>query len=306
MDYGPESVQVEQDLPESELGARKEKYYIEQVSVTSNQRTTIETETRSQSQNTHWHDERRKRLTASNFGSVMKRRLTSKVTPLVKQLLYKSFNGNKYTRYGIREEEPTRVEYVNEMARSGKTYTIRDSGLVIHRTHNHLACSPDGLVYQGNKCVGAIEIKNVLKDKPVTLNAEAKRNRSFCLELSKEGQLRLKRNHGYYFQVQGVANILEVPWVDFVVRTKDPYQIHIERIKRDRKFWQQQMFTKLDRFYKVAVLPELAAPREGKYPGIREPGSDWVTIYNIRDGDSLQDLYYLLNNLCTHTHCLDS
>lgn len=39
------------------------------------------------------------------------------------------------------------------------------------------------------------------------------------------------------------------------------------------------MLPKLKAFYFEALLPELAVPRDGKYPGIREPGL-WVgTIF---------------------------
>jgi hypothetical protein len=38
------------------------------------------------------------------------------------------------------------------------------------------------------------------------------------------------------------------------------------------------MLPKLQAFYFKALLPELASPRDGKCPGIREPGL-WVCIY---------------------------
>ena len=281
MEYGPESVQVEDDLSPSDLTTKKNKFYLEEVSVSEDKQKYIERTTRSQASNSNWHDERRKRITSSNFGVVMKRRASTKVSPLVRQLIYKTFSGNKYTRYGLREEMPSRLEYANAKQQAGHNYSVHDSGLVIDKENNHLACSPDGVVYEGKKIVGAIEIKNVLKDKPITLETEAKKNKNFCCALDNKGKLYLKKTHQYYYQIQGVVNILEVPWIDFVLRTKDPYQIHIERIKRDKKLWEQKMVPKLTNFYQKAMLPELAAPREGKYPGIREPGPNWVIVIHV-------------------------
>jgi hypothetical protein len=57
-----------------------------------------------------------------------------------------------------------------------------------------------------------------------------------------------------------------------VVRTLNPHQIFIERIHRDNGFWDISMLTKLESFYNKVLLPELASPREGQSPGIREPG----------------------------------
>ena len=44
------------------------------------------------------------------------------------------------------------------------------------------------------------------------------------------------------------------------------------------------MLPKLQAFYMQGLLPELACPREGKSPGIREPGI-WVSlkIYDIQN-----------------------
>ena len=75
-------------------------------------------------------------------------------------------------------------------------------------------------------------------------------------------------------------NILDMHWIDFVVRTDKPapYQLHIERIQRDNVFWQEHMLPKLKAFYSSCMLPELAAPRKDLCPGIREPKKPWVII----------------------------
>jgi len=70
-----------------------------------------------------------------------------------------------------------------------------------------------------------------------------------------------------------------------VVRTLNPHQIFIERIHRDNGFWDNSMLPKLESFYNKVLLPELASPREGQSPGIREPGI-WVRLqmYKYKSG----------------------
>jgi len=69
---------------------------------------------------------------------------------------------------------------------------------------------------------------------------------------------------------------MKLPWVDFVVRRTNPYQIHIERIFRDENLWRDGMLPKLSAFYPKALLPELAVSRDCTSTDIREPEKPWV------------------------------
>ena len=66
---------------------------------------------------------------------------------------------------------------------------------------------------------------------------------------------RVKRNHNYYYQVQGELAIMGVPWCDFVVWTKAG--IFIERITLDNHLWSNIMLPKLTQFYVDHVVPEI-------------------------------------------------
>ena len=100
---------------------------------------------------------------------------------------------------------------------------------------------------------------------------------NFCLE-NHNNTLQLKRSHDIYYQIQGQLNIFNKEWCDFVLRRTNPYEIYIERIKKDRQLWEHDMLPKLTDFYDKFLLPELALPRFGTYTGIREPKSPWVRI----------------------------
>ena len=51
-----------------------------------------------------WHEERRKRITASNVGQIAKCKPTTKVASKVKQLLYLKFHDNRTIDWGLHQE----------------------------------------------------------------------------------------------------------------------------------------------------------------------------------------------------------
>jgi len=95
---------------------------------------------------------------------------------------------------------------------------------------------------------------------------EAAEKPSFCLQ-NKNNEIKLKRNHDYYHQIQAQLYCTQRQWCDFVVRTDA--DIHVERVYRDL-LWEKKNLQKLQDFYFNALLPELACPRHHS-GGIREP-----------------------------------
>ena len=76
-------------------------------------------------------------------------------------------------------------------------------------------------------------------------------DRNFCLEAA-DGKYRLKRRH---YQCQGVMNLLNPAWIDFVVFTKK--DMHIERIHKGSFLWRSKMLPELTSFYCSYILPKL-------------------------------------------------
>ncbi len=223
-----------------------------------------------------WYNEKRKRLTASNFGQVVRKQPGRKVEPFVRRMLYSTFKGNSFTRHGLQQEHSSIMDYEAKMSTdTGKKIKVQRCGLFVSKTHPFLGASPDGVVSENGKKVGLFEVKNVLKNKPVTFESHASKPKTkFCLGLT-DRKLHLLRTHDYYFQVQGQLHICGYEWCDFVVRAVNPHQLFIERIYRDDVLWKETMLPKLEACYRRVLLPELAVPRQGKMPGIREPGH-WV------------------------------
>ncbi|CAC5412861.1 unnamed protein product [Mytilus coruscus] len=195
------------------------------------------------------------------------------VKNLVKNLLYSKFRETFPTKNGLLHERSTIGEYRLKKAEENVILTVQLSGLIISNEHEFLAGSPDGIVNVGNGEKGLLEVKNLFHSKPINL-FQAAANKNFCLE-KRQDKLFLKQNHDYYYQCQGLLNVGNFQVLDFVVCTINPYQLFIQRIERDLNLWNNVMLPRLTAFYRFAILPELACPREGKSSGIREPGV-WI------------------------------
>ena len=62
-----------------------------------------------------------------------------------------------------------------------------------------------------------------------------------------DGIPHLKHKHNYYYQCQGVLNLLGLEWVDFVVSTSKG--IHVEKSMKDESLWRTKMLPILTDFF---------------------------------------------------------
>ena len=112
---------------------------------------------------------------------------------------------------------------------------VQTTGLWANNDFPSLACSPDGIVFDTTADMnGLLEIKcpYILKDTYIkSLTPEQKKH--FCLEICGD-QLKLKRNHQYYYQIQTQIGIMKLKWCDFAVWS--PKELYIERIVFDEIF----------------------------------------------------------------------
>ncbi|KAK4882827.1 hypothetical protein RN001_006146 [Aquatica leii] len=211
----------------------------------------IETGTLTQSKSDVWKVERKKRLTASNFGKVCKLRKTTCTSKTVSFLLYNLFRGNIYTNFGIDSESKA----IEEFEKIYKLEVVK-CGLMIDEEMPFLACSPDGLVQNDS----VIEIKSSLKSgEHDPLEACRLNLIDYCVLNSEKNKIMLKRNHNYYYQIQGILHITKRTKCYFIVYTQKG--IHVEEIERDDTFWRERMIQKLKEFYVQSLLPELVDSR---------------------------------------------
>ena len=264
------------DIPPEYLEEMKKSYYSTKVYVSVGEAQKIEQCTRQQAESEQWKNERRKRLTASRVGGIVKMRKTTKRTKRVQELLYSTFQGNRATAYGTEMEEVSRQEYTLYQRQKGHpNLTVHTCGLCISVNTPWLAASPDGMVDDPSnppQPFGLLEIKNPYSMRQLTLN-EACISQAFCLKQQQSSgdiSYKLKTTHDYYYQIQCQLYCADRAWCDFVLRTEKA--LHVERVFRDYTWWDKQM-PKLHSFYFSAVLPELACPRH-RMGGIREPSTN--------------------------------
>ena len=115
--YGPNAAQP--DLPTNELNKICQEYK-QRLNLSDLEQSNIEQQTRDQADDESglWYEQRRSRLTASNFGTVAKRRCTTPSAPLVKQLLYSRYRSTTAMRWGQEHEQDARDTYYK------KTYQV--------------------------------------------------------------------------------------------------------------------------------------------------------------------------------------
>ncbi|KAK4886349.1 hypothetical protein RN001_002620 [Aquatica leii] len=82
------------------------------------------------------------------------------------------------------------------------------------------------------------------------------RRQQICLQKT-EGGIRLKRNHSYYYQVQGQLNITNKSKCCFIVYVNDKVELHVEEIHRDEQFWNESMLPVLQQFYIECIGPDI-------------------------------------------------
>ncbi|KAK3920288.1 Astacin-like metalloendopeptidase [Frankliniella fusca] len=282
---------------------------------TEEKRSALEEKTRAQHASSYYRMERVRRLPSSKFGTVAKRRANTSCHNLVKELLHPPSTPviTPAISYGLDNEETAVLKYIEE--HGVDPASVRRSGLVVNEKWPHLATSPDrvlgddGLIevkciypttLKGHKTfMDAVSVKPKTKKKgggggarsaagevpkeavgeAVAQGAGEASGRSdeskkpdICLEL-KDGCLQLKRNHNFYFQIQGQLNICERSFCMLLVYSESDF--HVEKILRDKSFWEKEMEPKLTKYFMDCVLHEQVLKRATRGLPIFDP--PWIT-----------------------------
>ncbi|KAJ8964211.1 hypothetical protein NQ314_005040 [Rhamnusium bicolor] len=191
-----------------------------------------------------WYEERRKRLTASNFGRIYKLLDTTDRKTVVKDLLHSNFTGNVYTRYGNDNELKAIKDFEKILGQC-----VVSCGLFIHQDYPFLAASPDGLI--GENAI--VEVKCPYKAKDLSPE-DAIKQKQIQYASFENGFLSLKRSDKYYYQVQGELFVTGREFCYFIVWT--PFGLAYEKILKDEDCW-NKMFPKLEDFYFQHLLPAI-------------------------------------------------
>ena len=232
--------------------------FLKMISVSQDDIDKIEAATKQQSLKPRWYQERQCRITSSNFGLFCKGVVT---TAKVKGILYdentsSSKLSNSAITWGRLHETSAFEQY--EMICSSRNPIISKSGIFIYNHDGFLAASPDGIVSAtSGEREGLIEIKCPYSCRNMSVHDACSQVKSFCCEVI-NGEIHLKKQHQYYYQIQGAMAIVGVKWCDFVVwTTKDMF---VERVSFNQSFW-NMCYSKLKSVYLSFILPEIIYPR---------------------------------------------
>jgi len=242
------------DLPLENSGQRFDNYIqlcldkdkqaaFDSLKVTTKTSIDLEKKTLTQSSSTLWHLLRKKRITASKFGVCAKR--ITHFENLVQQLNPSRQVVTANMRRGIEMESAAAMTYAN-VARSGLV-NLYPSGLIINPKCPWLGCSPDRKIYdiearnQGLDPIGLLEIK-VVKEGSLDFS-----NVSYLTTNPLTNELKLKRNHDYFYQVQCQLGLTGLEWYDFFSYINNT-TFFCERIYFDKDFFQSAK-VKVDNFF---------------------------------------------------------
>jgi hypothetical protein len=189
--------------------------------------------------------EKSKRLTASNFGRILTA-MHKKQFPVA---LYKAvfglydLNELEAARFGMSRENHLKQVYI---ARTGRH--LEQSGLRISRNKQFLACTPFGI--SGNILV---EAKSSFKHRNTrTVREAAMQDPLFCLD----SQLKLKKWHWYYAQLQGAMYVTQLKRAQLMVMVGQ--DVEIIEVPFDPA-WGRINVPILEKFYREKYLREKPA-----------------------------------------------
>lgn len=228
------------------------------IAISQSEAILLERETRNQHSSSLWMEQRCGRLTASKFGDICKTSIKKPSKSLISDIMqYKTSPSLSIPslKWG-REKEATALDQYREiMEKMHADFRIRKSGLYVSPNFPHLGASPDAICECSCCGKGVVEVKAPFSKKnvsPCSVNSS-----QFFLSSHVHKEIcdtSLRRDHSYFFQVQGHMAITDTKFCDFVVYTTKG--VHIERVTHDRSFC-QLMTEKLDIYFKEVILPEI-------------------------------------------------
>lgn len=195
-----------------------------------------------QRDNPAWHLARRGRLTASNFGSVLR---AKRVTPsLLKRLLGEyDLSRVKAIQWGVNNEAEAVKAFTNLTGE-----TVKETGIWLDGS-GILGASPDGIVAGDS----VLEVKCPYTERNMTIEEAVNTSPNFCLKKTESGQYALKEEHVYWHQVQGEIHFSHRMFCYFVVWTcKD---VVVLKISKD-ELWSENI-SKLTQFYFEHLFPKV-------------------------------------------------
>ena len=258
-DYGPNSNQPDLEETEpNEFEARKWAV-IESLTLSDSERKKLRQDTASEKD--LWFEARKGRITASNIHTIVNMRKTTSGAKAVDQILYDAVKDLDIDalRYGIVHETLAITQYEKEMG----CKVTHPTGLIVHKDYPFIAATPDGIV--SDDLILEVKCPKVAEKRSVASLARGDaKMKIFCLN----DELKLKRTHPYYTQVQCQLACTGARFCDFYVWSPNGEAVR-DRVSFYAEFWASKV-EKVKVFFYECLLPEMVDPRKCRNMPIRE------------------------------------
>lgn len=229
------------------------KEFREFIAITQNQALMIFDKTINQGNTDFWINQRRGRLTGSNFYRICHLKESTNKANILKDLMgYCPLPPEKSPiqfEWGHEKEDAAINLYKKKMDKKHKHLSISQCGLVINPSWPHIGASPDGFRYC--KCCGktVIEVKSLYAKRSLLPHVAAQE-----YVYKENGEFHLKKETRWYYQIQGELAVTKLNDADLVVYTNKG--IMVIKVKFDPDFW-YTILTKLHHFYDTFMVPEI-------------------------------------------------
>ena len=199
----------------------------------------IEEETRGQAENDEWFRQRKGRITASSFFSVVHFRYTeSDENYISRQVMGQRTALNTPSVSFGRENEPVaRQLYFTNYNKNHRKASLRLCGLYVDHINPYLGASPDGIVSCQCCGEGLIEIKCSYSYQNTTPREGACLDHHYHVYLDENDNVRLKPGSSWYVQIQGQLGVCGKKWCDFILFTRKDFIV--DRIYFDHEIYSQ-------------------------------------------------------------------
>ncbi|CAH1263009.1 Hypp2612 [Branchiostoma lanceolatum] len=224
---------------------------------------TVSNATQDQAESNLWFDYRAGRITASNLATVVKKvnpgtgELSQRNDSLIKTIMgYYPAVSSAAIDWGKYNESSAVKMFLKANRHSHKNMSTKKCGLVLCDTLPILAATPDAMVQCSCCGLRPLEVKNPYTYRGLSVNKFAEQPDS-CLHITTDGQIKLKRDHPYYFQVQAQLLCTHADIGYFAVKTASPYSnFHCEEICIDTQLLNDAV-DKVKRVFEAVIMPEL-------------------------------------------------
>ena len=133
-------------------------------------------------------------------------------------------------------------------AKTGRKVT--KCGIFVNKRSPYIACSPDGIIENGQ---GLVEVKCPWSIRNLPPNSPDALKKPSYRGMLQENELKLKKSHKYYYQIQWQCYVYGASYCDFVIYTL--CGINVERISHDTNF-SKELAKQVEKCYKSVYIPE--------------------------------------------------